>query len=62
MNELQDEGLIKGFKCVIANEIPLACYLDNVEITMKGLQYLNDSINFSKRYKTIKEIKSWLSL
>lgn len=59
MNELQDEGLIKGFIC---NVKLLACDLKNVEVTMKGLKYLSDNSNFSKGYKTIKEIKSWLPL
>ncbi|MFR3071865.1 MAG: YjcQ family protein [Paeniclostridium sp.] len=62
MNSLQDEGLIKGFKPLIVNQMPLACDFDNVEVTMKGLKYLSDNSNFSKGYKTIKEIKSWLPL
>lgn len=62
MNALQDEGLIKGFKPLIVNQIPLACILDNVEVTMKGLQYLSENSKFAKGYKTFKEIKSWLTL
>lgn len=62
MNILQDEGLIKGFKCLVKNNIPFACDLRNVEVTMKGIKYLSDNSKISKGYKTIKEIRSWLPL
>lgn len=58
----QDEGLIKG--AIFArggrgNKIIMA-YLDNVTLTVKGLEYLHQNSGAMQTYRGLKEIREWL--
>lgn len=54
---LQDEGYIKGVKistCISSAKVVNA---DNIQITLKGLEYLNENSMMKKAYRAIKGIK-----
>lgn len=57
----QDEGLIKGarFSRGKGNRILIA-FLENVKLTVKGMEYLNSHSGAMKAYKGLKELREWL--
>lgn len=58
----QEEGLIKGARFSrggMGNPIILAI-LDNIKLTVKGMEYLDTNSTATKAYKGIKEIRDWL--
>ena len=61
IDAMQDDMLIKGarFSRGQGNRI-LVSVLDNVTITIKGMQYLNENSLAMKTYKGLKEIRDWL--
>ena len=58
----QDEGLIKGatFTRGGQNSKILCAFLDGVQLTVKGLEYLNNHAPAMKVYKGLKELRDWL--
>lgn len=57
----QDEGLIKGarFTRGSRNRILLGLFED-VKLTVKGMQYLDEHSTAMKTYKGLKELREWL--
>lgn len=54
---LQDEGYIKGVKISTYISGAKAVNADNIQITLKGLEYLNENSMMKKAYRAIKGIK-----
>ncbi len=59
---IQDEGFIRNVTFANKNNRPAIGWWENAEITMKGINYLQENSKLSKGYKTIKEIRDWLPL
>jgi hypothetical protein len=61
LDAMQDDGLIKGvrFSRGKGNRIIMA-FLENVKVTIKGMEYLNENSALAKTYKGLKEIREWL--
>ena len=38
----------------------LFCFLDNVKLTVKGMEYLHENSSLMKTYKGLKELRDWL--
>lgn len=58
----QNEGYITGAKFARGgrgNKIIIS-FLENVELTVKGMEYLKENSNLFKFYKGLKEIREWL--
>ena len=54
---LQDEGYIKGVKISTYISGAKVVNADNIQITLKGLEYLNENSMMKKAYRAIKGIK-----
>lgn len=54
---LQDEGYIKGVKISTYISGAKTVNADNIQITLKGLEYLNENSMMKKAYRAIKGIK-----
>lgn len=54
---LQDEGYIKGVKISTYISGTKVVNADNIQITLKGLEYLNENSMMKKAYRAIKGIK-----
>ena len=54
---LQDEGYIKGVKISTYISGAKVVNADNIQITLKGLEYLNENSMMKKAYRIIKGIK-----
>ena len=62
IDAMQDDGLIKGVNFSRGgqgNKILIA-FLENVKVTIKGMEYLNENSALAKTYKGLKEIREWL--
>lgn len=62
IDAMQDDGLIKGVNFSRGgqgNKI-LVAFLENVKVTIKGMEYLNENSTLAKTYKGLKEIREWL--
>lgn len=59
---MQNEELIRGASFAHTKTEPTIGWWDDAEVTMKGLEYLNNNSTLAKGYKTIKEIRDWLKL
>ena len=58
----QDAGYIKGATLTRAgsgNEVAIM-WLDQVKLTIKGMEYLHENSAAMKAYKGLKEIREWL--
>lgn len=61
---MQDEGLIKDasvLRAGIGNKAQ-AIILKGSQITMKGLDYLEENSALAKTYKGLKKVREWLPL
>lgn len=58
----QDEGLIKSAIIQRAGQGNKVIFivLDQVKLTVKGMEYLHNNSKLMKTYKGIKEIKDWI--
>ena len=57
----QDEGLIKNARIKQdAQGKNLMIFLEDVKLTVKGMEYLNNNSDAMKAYKGLKEIREWL--
>lgn len=58
----QDDGLIKGatFSRGGQNSKILCGFLDGVQLTVKGMEYLDNHAPAMKLYKGLKELRDWL--
>lgn len=62
LEAMQDDGLIKGLKVIrggVKNNV-LSLNKDNIKITIKGMEYLNENSTIAKTYRGLKEIREWL--
>lgn len=59
---IQSEELIRGFKATKYVNGTQIGWWDKAEVTMKGIQYLDENSKLAKGYKTFKEIRDWLPL
>ncbi|HFQ6533931.1 YjcQ family protein [Clostridioides difficile] len=59
---LQNEGLIRNFKTTKYINGTQIGWWDKAEVTMKGIQYLEENSTLAKNYKKIKEVRDWLPL
>ncbi|MEG1725927.1 MAG: YjcQ family protein [Anaerovoracaceae bacterium] len=58
----QDEGYIKGVSFVRGgqgNKV-LCAFLDDIKLTVRGLEYLDTNSPAMKTYKGLKELREWL--
>lgn len=60
LKAMQDEKLINGV--VFRDELGriVEAFPDNVKLTIKGMEYLNNNSALVKTYKGLKEIREWL--
>lgn len=58
----QNEGFISGanFSRGGRGNLILIAFLDNVKLTFKGIEYLNDHSKTMQTYRGLKEIRDWL--
>ena len=58
----QDDGLIKGaiFSRRGQSSKILCGFLDGVQLTVKGMEYLDNHAPAMKLYKGLKELRDWL--
>lgn len=56
----QNEGLIKGVSFSRGGKGILTCFPQNVKLTVKGMEYLNENSTVMKTYKGLKELRDWL--
>lgn len=54
---LQDAGYIKGVRISTYISGEKSVNADNIQVTLKGLEYLNENSMMKKAYRTIKGIK-----
>ena len=58
ISELMDNGLIKGAIVKPTKTTRILC-LNDMYITMKGIEYLQENSMMKKTYKILKELKDW---
>ncbi len=56
-----DNGLIKG-AIVKPTKTTRILYLNDMYITMKGIEYLQENSMMKKTYKILKELKDWIPI
>lgn len=59
---LQSDGYLKGLEVVQTFGGTVYSGLDKIEITIAGLQYLEENSMMRKAYKLYKEVKDWLPI
>lgn len=58
----QDAGYIKNVRFARgAYKRIIIAYLEDVKLTVKGMEYLHENSTAMKTYKGLKEIREWLS-
>mgnify|MGYP000862257171 CR=1 FL=1 len=60
LSELLDEGYVKGFEVLETKSGRTVCGLDDIGITMRGIEYLQDNGKMKKVYEAMKEIRDWV--
>lgn len=60
LEAMQDKGLIKNFKVIREGNSLFSYILDNVKITIDGMEYLNNNSALVKTYRGLKEVRDWL--
>ena len=59
-SDLLDEGYVKGFQVVNTKSGKYVLGLENMTITMKGIEYLQDNSKMKQVYEVLKEIRDWV--
>ncbi|WP_261806155.1 YjcQ family protein [Lapidilactobacillus luobeiensis] len=57
LEELTDEGYLKGIKFIPTKDEKIPIGLDKMKISIKGIEYLQENTMMKKALKTIKEVK-----
>ena len=60
LSELLDEGYVKGFEVLQTKSGRCVCGLEDIGITMKGIEYLQDNSKMKQVYNALKEVKDWV--
>lgn len=58
--DLLDEGYVKGFKILEAKTGRYILSLEDISITMKGIEYLQDNSKMKRMYEALKEVRDWV--
>lgn len=60
LSDLLNEGYVKGFK-ILENKTG-RCILspEDISITMRGIEYLQDNSKMKKVYEALKEVRDWV--
>lgn len=61
LTELFSEGYVKGFLIRNTKTVHYVAGLDEITITMKEIEYLQDNSKMEQVYNTLKEIRDWVS-
>lgn len=60
LSDLLEEGYIKGFEIIGTKTGRAVCGLEDIGITMKGIEYLQDNSKMKQVYNALKEVKDWV--
>ncbi len=60
LSDLLDEGYVKGFKILETKTGRCILSLEDILITMKGIEYLQDNSKMKKMYEALKEVRDWV--
>ncbi|HAX52161.1 MAG TPA: hypothetical protein DCX82_09535, partial [Lachnospiraceae bacterium] len=58
--DLLEERYIKGFEIIGTKTGRAVCGLEDITITMKGIEYLQDNSKMKQVYNLLKEVKDWV--
>jgi hypothetical protein len=59
---IRDEGLAKGVGILYADDTVYAVILSSAQITLKGIEFIEQNSALAKTYKGLKEARDWLKL
>lgn len=60
LSDMLDEGYIRGFEIIETKTGRIVDGYGNTEITMKGIEYLQENTIMKKIYKNLKEFRDWI--
>ena len=58
--ELLQEGYIKGLKVRESKTGRIVSGMSDIDITLKGIEYLQDNSQMKKVFNILKEVKDWM--
>lgn len=58
--ELREAGYVKGFQVKETKTGRCISSLDGLDITMKGIEYLQDNSKMQQVYHALKEVRDWM--
>lgn len=62
LSDLMNEGYIRGFKIIETKSGRIVDGYGKTEITMKGIEYLQENSIMKKVYKSLKELRDWFPI
>ncbi len=62
VEEAVNEELIKGVLITRTKTGRITTGFEEIDITMKGIEYLQDNAKMKKVYETLKELKDWTAI
>lgn len=60
LSELQSEGYVRGLLIGKTKTGRIVSGLEDIDITMKGIEYLQENSKMKKVYEALKEAKDWV--
>lgn len=60
LSDLLDEGYVKGFKILETKTGRCILSLEDIGITMRGIEYLQDNSKMKKVHEALKEVRDWV--